>query len=224
MPTERLEEVRELLDGFRRGERSAMARVFRSYADDVARVVRRGVKVDVDGVKMTVGQSLPEHEVEVIVQETFVKAFQPKARESFDGVRPYAAWLATIARNILVDRARRLRRDAKVLCSVEDIDQMQDADSIDPTWQLEEAALSKVLAAFEDELDEKDRALFKLRVRERRTHKEAAEALGVTVIVVRRRDVRLRVQLLERLRVAGFLQDAKVTIGTSILARKPGQG
>ncbi len=224
MPLEPLEKNRALLDGFRRGERAALARVFRSYAGDVARLFRRGVKLQVDGALVIVGQNLAEHEIEVLVQETFVKAFHPKARESFDGVRPYGAWLATIARNILVDRARRLRREAKVVCHVEDIDGIEDAGSIDPTWQLEEAALAKILATFEASLDEMDRALFRLRVREGRTHKEAAQSLGITVIMVRRRDARLRVLLLARLRADGFLQNATVTIGSSLLARNSKEG
>jgi hypothetical protein len=85
-----LENDRALLDAFRRGDRAAMTKVFRHYVDDVARTIRAGVVVNVDGQRTRVGQRLPEHEVEALVQETFTKAFAPKARESYDGVRPTA--------------------------------------------------------------------------------------------------------------------------------------
>ena len=41
------------------------------------------------------------------VQEVFLKAFSRNARMSFDGSREIGPYLGTIARNIMIDRARR---------------------------------------------------------------------------------------------------------------------
>ena len=104
-----LEQDRELLQRFRRGDAGALAQVFQRYAQHVAHAVRTGVLVQVDGQLVRVGAGLPEHEVEALVQETFVRAFAPRTRDAYDGLRPYAAYLLTIARNLVIDRGRRQR-------------------------------------------------------------------------------------------------------------------
>jgi RNA polymerase sigma factor (sigma-70 family) len=215
-----LENDRALLDSFRRGEREALTQVFRHYLDDVARTLRAGVVVHVEGQRTRVGQRLPEHEVEALIQETFTKAFAPKARESYDGVRPYGAWLATIARNLLVDRARNERRDARVI-PVDDLADLPAASTEhDPTWKLEEEQLGRLVGEVKATLEEPDLSIFKLRFEEQKSFRETAQALGVSEIVVRRRDTRLRAQILDLLRSRGFLENARVRIGTSLLPRK----
>lgn len=220
---DRLEADRLWLDAFRRGERAALARVFRTYAPLVARVVRRGVAVEVDGARLRLGADLPEHEVEALVQEVFLRAFAPKARESFDGVRSYAAWLTTITKNVVVDRARRVRREAQSFVVVDDLAGFA-ATATDPTWGIEEAQAVRIVESVKRELSGLDLDVFRLRFEEHRTHKAAAAALGVSEIVVRRRDTRLRALLLKRLRAEGFLQASKVAIGASLLARNKRDG
>lgn len=218
-----LETDRVLLDAFRRGDRGALTRVFRAFVDEVTRTLRAGVVVTVDGQRTRVGQRLPEHELEALVQETFARAFAPRAREAYDGVRPYGAWLATIARNLLVDRARATRRDARVV-QVEDLGELvDDGATNDPSWNLEEQQLRRLVGSVKEALEEPDASIFRLRFEEQRSFRETAEALGLTDIVIRRRDTRLRARLLEVLRSAGFLENAKVRIGTSLLARKDRQ-
>jgi RNA polymerase sigma factor (sigma-70 family) len=209
---------RELLAAFKKGERAALTRVFRLYVDDIARTLRAGVVVNVDGQRVRLGARLPEGEIEALVQETFTKAFAPRARESYDGVRPYGAFLATIARNLLIDRARQERRDARVV-AVEDIGALA-GDAPDPTWKIEEEQLAKIVAVVKGALEEPDRSIFHLRVEEGRSFRDTAAALGLTEIVVRRRDTRLRAKLLDLLRSEGFLTDARVRIGTSLLPRR----
>ncbi len=217
---ELLESERAWLDAFRRGEKPALSRVFRAYAPTIAQLLRRGVKINVDGAKMRVGHELPEHEIEAMVQETFLKAFVPRARLSYDGVRPFGAWLTTIAKNIVVDRARATRREARSVVAIDDIETVAEPEPTDPTWRLEESAALRIVDAFKQELEGMDRAVFRLRFEEQKTHKQAAEVLGVSQIVVRRRDTKLRVRILERLRAEGFLRNARVTIGMSLLPRK----
>ena len=207
---ETLESDRTWLDGFRRGERDALARVFRAYVFDVTRTVRsaRG--------------RLPEHEVEAFVQEVFAKALQPKARSAYDGVRPFGAWLATIARNLVMDR---LRREGRTVPLDGDVLDSFGAESQDPVDRLQDEQLQRVIAAFRATLDADDQAIYRVRFEETRSIVDAARTLGWSEIKLRRRDTRLRVRLLEALRVEGFLLDAKVRIGTSLLPRsKTGTG
>lgn len=201
---ETLESDRPWLDGFRRGDRDALARVFRAYVADVTRTVRaaRG--------------RLPEHEVEALVQEVFVKALQPKARAAYDGVRPFGAWLATIARNLVMDQ---LRRGGRTVPLEGDVLDSAGADSQDPVERLQDEQLQRVVAAFRAALDTEDQAIYRVRFEETRSIVDAARTLGWSEIKLRRRDTRLRVRLLEALRAEGFLLDAEVRIGTSLLPR-----
>jgi RNA polymerase sigma factor (sigma-70 family) len=213
-----LETDRELLDQYRRGERAALTRVFRHYADDVFRTVRAGVVVEVEGQRTRLGTQLPEHEVEGLVHETFLKAFSESARASYDGLRPFGAWLATIARNVLIDRARKLKQDRR-LVAIEDVGEPVAEDTPDPTWRIEDEQLRAVVEEVRAALEEPDLSIFRLRFDQQKSFRETAEALGVTEIVVRRRETRLRVRLLSLLQDKGFLQNRHVKIGTSLLPR-----
>lgn len=215
-----LEADRALLDGYRKGDRGALGAVFRMYVDDVAKTVRSGVVVAVDGKRTRLGVRMPEHEVEAIVQETFARAFAPRARDSYDGIRPFGAYLATIARNLLIDRGRREAREAKSVVAVDDVGQLADPEGTDPTWRLEEQALDKILDEMKASLVEPDKSIFVCRVERQLSFKEAAAATGLSEIVIRRRDTRMRADLLDRLRRHGFLENARVRIGTSLLSRR----
>ncbi len=216
-----LESDRALLDAYRRGERWALERVFDLYADDVARTVRAGVVVRVDGLPTRLGKGLLEHEVEVIIQDTFLRAFGPKAREGYDGLRPFGAYLATIARNLVIDRGRREQRRARSLLDGADVERVaDDSGARDPSEAFEETELARLVSGWSESLDEPERSIFRLRYSAQKSHRETASALGMTEIQIRRRDSRLRTRLLDFLRQQGFLRNARVAIGTSLLSRK----
>lgn len=214
-----LERDRALLDGFRAGDRVALTRVFRMYVADLASTVRAGVTVVVEGRRVRLGDHLPEHEVDVILQETFARAFSPKARASYDGLRPFGAYLATIARNLVIDRGRALVRDGQRIAPV-DVNVVEDDAAVDPSWKIEEEQLARIAGAFRSSLTEPDLSIFRCRFEQHMSVREAAKALDLGLIVVRRRETRLRAALLDALREHGFLQNAKVRIGASLLARR----
>lgn len=215
-----LTQDRALLDAFRRGERAALTTVFRAYVDDVTRTLRAGVVVQVDGQRVRVGQHLPEHEVEALIQETFLRAFSDKARAAYDGLRPYGAYLGTIARNLVVDAERKRRRSP--VDAVGDIEALAADDSVDPATQLEEDEASKVLLGIKGSLGEPERTIFRLRFEEQQSCRAIADTLGTTEIVVRRRETQLRARILDELRAAGFLQNATIRIGQRLLRRREG--
>lgn len=218
-----LESDRKLLAAFRRGEPAALARVLRTYVDDVARVLRRGVVVEVDGQKVRVGTQLSETDLEGLLQDTFVRAFSPSAREAYDGIRPYSAYLVTIARNLLIDHGRRLQRESR-LVGLDSIGEDNVAPvPADAEESLEEKELSGLLERFRSELDESDQRIFQLRYEEQHNLAETARLIGWSEIRVRKRDTRIRAALLDALRSAGFLEHAKVRIGKSLLGRNRGR-
>lgn len=204
-----LENDAPLLAAFRRGERAALGHVYRLYVQDVARTVRRGVRVSVDGVVVRVGQDLAEVDVEVVVQDTFVRAFAPKARDAYDGLRPFGAWIATIARNLLIDRAR-AEKNHQRLVPLDDIELGGGADFAEEG--LAAAELASVVDAVVNACDERERSFFRLRYVDGLPQREAAAQLGLSVITVRRLDAKLRGRLLEALREAGHLTHREVGI------------
>ncbi|HEY1097890.1 MAG TPA: RNA polymerase sigma factor [Myxococcota bacterium] len=211
-----------LLAGFRRGDRDALSRVYRLYVDDVAAGLRRGVRVRVDGQIVRVGQHPTDSDLEVLVQDTFVRAFSPKARDAFDGLRPFGAWLSIIARNVAIDRAR-AERQRRVIVPLDDVDAFlaDDAD-VDATTALEAAELDTLVTTTVAALPERERELYRLRFVEGQQQKEVATALGLSVITIRRLDARVRATLLRALQAAGHLQDRVVGIPATIRDRTKG--
>ena len=77
-----------------------MGRVYRAHAEPLARMLRAMAwRVRGGAMRGTL-------EVENTVLETFARAFEPRTRESYDGVRPYGHFLLGIARNVLLEQTR----------------------------------------------------------------------------------------------------------------------
>lgn len=135
------------------------------------------------------------------VQETFIRAFQPRARDAYDGFRPFRPYLLRIARNLLVDRARKAGRlQFGEAIDVDAID--EDAPDLDETIlskQLRDAARQ-----FIDSLDPPTRAFVVARFEEGRAQEDVAAALGITRRRVRTLEGRLRKQLAAQLSAAGL--------------------
>ena len=191
----------ELLAGFRRGERAALTAVYWAYVDRVERTVRYGYSIVSRGDVRVPGA----HRDEIVdaVQETFLRAFEERARLAYDGQRDYAPYLRTIARNLLADRARKLGRELSfdALAESEDLDRPSAADD-DEAWATPETmrVVTKYLASLGDEL----RALHRERYERGLSQQEAAAALGWTRQQLRTREARLRDGL------AGALRHAKI--------------
>lgn len=217
-----LEADRDLLDGYRRGDREALAEIFRRYLPVVMRALRGGARVrTADGVtRLPPGVS--EAELEGLAQDTFLRAFSPRARESYDGLRPFTSYLVTIAKNLLIDAARKRMRQPGMVS----LDEMNAAylDRVAQTSDVsdehvEDQELGRVLGEFLAGLSSDDRELWRVRFEEQRSLREAAKVIGGSLFVLRKRDARLRLALLEHLKAEGFLKHARVDVGTSILDR-----
>jgi hypothetical protein len=87
-----------------------MEQVYWAYAARIAAIIRRGFNVKneqrVPGVR---GEQLED-----LVQEVFTKAFSERARLAYDGLRDYGPFLFTIARNVVIDWARKNGREIPV--------------------------------------------------------------------------------------------------------------
>jgi RNA polymerase sigma factor (sigma-70 family) len=181
---------RALLDAFRRGERAALSRVYYEYVDDIATVVRYGFAIASKGVRVP---GAPDEATERdLVQEVFARAFAPRARDAYDGVRPYRPYLRRIAKNLLIDRARASGQSV----AIEDVEDelVVEPAEVDPEWMRQREATAAYVATLAPELQR----VVELRFEQGLSQEEVATALDIS----RRRVRTLEAKILRGLRKA----------------------
>jgi len=126
---------RDLLERFRRGERSALEQVYWAYVTRVDRLVRR-ILHGHGGTRLVAGAN-----VEDLVQDSFTRAFSPSARQAYDGLRDYGPYLLAIARNTVADSLRLRQREV-----------LAGAAEIEASLALEDAAAAEDPSSWIDPL------------------------------------------------------------------------
>ena len=193
------------LQRFRDGDPETLGRVYRAHAEGLARMLRamawrgRGS-----------GRVRGALELENTVLETFARAFEPRTRAVYDGVRPYGHFLMGIARNVLLEQARQ-REVAVGLEPFEEAGEIPEEAGEGLARTLEDREVEALLASFKEGLTAEERRLFELRFGEEGMAQEGvAERLGLTRIQVRRRELGLKTRLLEFLQARGYLEGLEV--------------
>jgi RNA polymerase sigma-70 factor (ECF subfamily) len=113
-------------------------------------------------------------EVDEVVQDTFVRAFA--SLDGFRGESAFRTWLFTIARRLLLDRRRSVRRRGEQV-EVKDSDVRTEYDALDGLVAQE--AEGRMRAAL-GRLTPTQRAVFTLRVGEGMSYREIADVVGST--------------------------------------------
>ena len=185
---------RALLQQFRAGDAAALAEVYRKHADALTRMLRAAA---FRGHSFAVLRSSMEMENAIV--EVFTRAFEPRARQVYDGQRPYEFFLMGIARNYLLELLRNRERPVGLELSALSLDRA------DVHEELEDREVGALMARFRAELGEEEGRLFDLRYVEGLTQNVAAERLGQTRIQLRRREHKLRLRVLEYLKAHGYL-------------------
>lgn len=197
-----LAEDRGRLDAFRSGDRQTLAEVYRHYSPQLSRKLAVGFNVQmVQGQFRFVGLS-SAYELADIVQETFIRAFSPKARSAYDGLRPFSAYLMTISRNLVIDLLRRGGKESKLFVPLEK-EGLHDAHAVYRGESPEEAAvksqLQKVYLGFFATLTEQEQAVFQGRFVQEISRPELSRQLGLTIMQIRIREDKMRERLLTQL-------------------------
>lgn len=195
----------ERLRRFREGAPEVLGEVYRAHAEPLARALR-AVAFRGRGFAHLQGAL----EVENTVLETFARAFEPRTRLAYDGIRPYAQFLMGIARNVVLEQSR--TREVVAGLGPQDegsslnweLGVMGDGGSLEQ--QLEDQEVEGLLRNFKDGLSQEERQLFELRFTEGLAQESAAERVGLTRIQVRRREKSLKQRLLDYLQTHGYLQ------------------
>lgn len=198
---ELLNQDRDLLQRFRDGQEDAVRQVFRHYAPGVARSIRQGVRVMRGTQMFTFRGPAEEVEVQRLVQETFSRAFSPRARLAYDGVGPFAGYLRRIARNLMVDEAR--RAPVGMLTATGELPEEVSADS-NALQLAEDLELTRAVRTFVEQQPAVVQSIFQARFAEHLSQQDAASRLGLARITVRRAETRLKTGLLEFLAAMGL--------------------
>jgi RNA polymerase sigma-70 factor (ECF subfamily) len=193
---------RALLDAFRAGDKEALERVYRHYIPLVSRFLRRGFSVR--GQKGVATFSMTRaFELENAVQEVFVRAFDDRARLSYDGLRPYRDFLFGIAKHVALDELRKRTKDKSEPLDLDALPEPEGGGVEEAIAQKE--AIAIVAAFLGGECDEKDRALFRLRFGEDASQESAAKSAGLTRIQVRRWETKFRTRLWKYLKRTNYV-------------------
>lgn len=191
--------------GFKAGERAALTEVYQRHAEEVALLLRHGFSFEAGGHRHRFVGFGSGFELQDVLHETFRRAFEPRARVAYDGIRPYGAYVCTIARNLVL-RSYRAREVLFPLvdgepASAPSITPIDDGPS--PERSLHDAEVRELVAGFLATLAPDERRLLELRFVEGLSQRDAADALGLGRQRVRTREQRLRAKLLAYLRERG---------------------
>lgn len=204
------------MQGFRAGEPGALREVYRAHVGDIAKLLRHGFSFESSGRAHRFVGYTSAFELQDALHETFRRAFEPPARQAFDGIRPYTPYLRMIARNVVL-RAFRAQRQ---MFPIADGDR-PDGDAVvlaDNEPSAEHDALARemqtIVRGFLDTLGPGDRELLTLRFVEGMSQRDVAAQLGLGRQQIRGRETKLRGALLEHLR----RHDAGTTLGATWIA------
>lgn len=199
-------------DRFREGHGATLDAVYRRYAPEVRAFLNRGFRFQSQGRELSASRlSAQGLDIDDLVQETFQRAFAPKARAAFDGVRPYRNYLFTVARNVALTALGQMQRTT----SFGDVQPRDDA----PTSRhqqairgqffsqaeaqhvekgamalLEAEELWKLVDAFCDALDPLSANVFRRRFLDERPQQRVASELDIKRCQVRKLEYELRGQ------------------------------
>jgi RNA polymerase sigma-70 factor (ECF subfamily) len=179
-----------------------MAAVFQCYSDEVLCYLRAVFSFDSGGRPLRFSGLQQRFDLHDVLAETFRRAFEQRARLAYDGISPYEIYLKRIARNLVIDRLRALRRTAD--------DDPRAAARLaaagpSPEQAAQEAECARLVRSFVASLAHDERRLVALRFQEDLGQEEVARRLGKTRRWVRTREARLRHRLVVFLRGTGYL-------------------
>jgi RNA polymerase sigma-70 factor (ECF subfamily) len=204
----------ELLAAYRQGRRDALERVYRYYVRGVERYLRALAR---SAGKAELAQA---GVISDLLQDVFVRAFSDSARRAYDGQREFGPYLATVARNCLIDAQRAHGREL-LLGEPEIMLQIEASATHEDRWS--DPKLMSVLTGYVAQLPPALRSLYETRYVQGRSQEEASAILGLSRRALRTGEKQLRVGLRKALVRAGIslrecrglIEDSATRIGAS---------
>ncbi len=222
-PTMFLAKNQRLLESFKRGEREAMDTVYRHYMPGVTGFLRKGFTFRSGTGHFYFKGIQDPHDLKAAVQEVFRRAFEEKARNSYNGVNSFTNWVLAIARNTVINQFRNREiafseyispSDERGHLAIMDDEVTEEFSGVlysqqglRQDSQVEHRELKLLIERFMRELTEHDQQLLVLRFAEGKGQEETAVALGSTRMKVRTAESKLRSRLRAFLRNSGYIDN-----------------
>ena len=214
---------KNLLESFKKGDRDAMDTVYRHYHRGVTAFLRKGFTFRSGTGHFFFKGIQDPNELKNAVQEVFRRAFEDRARQSYNGVNSFTNWILAIGRNMVINQFRNREiafsdyiapTDERGHLTVMDDEITEEFSGIlygrpsRPQDSLfEHGELKGLIDSFTEELSEHDRKLLVLRFAEGLGQEETAKLLGSTRMKVRTAESRLRSRLRAYLRNSGYIDN-----------------
>jgi RNA polymerase sigma factor (sigma-70 family) len=210
----------ELLSAFRRGEKAAMEQVYRFYVKGVSHFLQKGFSFRSSERFFYFKGYRSPFDLHNAVQEVFRRAFEERARLSYNGVNSYSNWILAIARNMVINQFRNKEipfsqfedrtgeggpRQFENEITEEFSGVLYGTASEKQDIALENAQLRELMQRFMAQLSEEDRELVRLRYTEGLGQEEAAKELKSTRMKIRTQESKIRRRLIGYLRNSGYL-------------------
>lgn len=220
----------ELLAAFRRGDKAAMEIVYRHYVKGLSHFLQKGFSFR-SGERFFYfkGYRSP-FDLHNSVQEVFRRAFEERARLSYNGINSYSNWILAIARNMVINGFR----DREIAFSQFE-EKRGDGEGGGRNWDneiteefsgilygsagekqdtaMESAQLKQLMDRFMAQLSEEDRELVRHRFTEGLGQEEAAKEMQSTRMKVRTQEAKIKRRLIAFLRNTGYLEQYLKTRG-----------
>lgn len=220
----------ELLQAFRRGDKAAMEMVYRHYVKGVSHFMQKGFTFR-SGERFFYfkGYRSP-FDLHNAAQEVFRRAFEERARLSYNGVNSYSNWILAIARNMIINQFRHKEipfsqfedrsgeggeRQWDNEITEEYSGVLYGTASEKQDQALEKAQLQVLIQRFMEQLSEEDRELVRVRFSEGLGQEDAAKALSSTRMKIRTQEAKVRRRLIAFLRSSGYLDMYVKAVATS---------
>jgi RNA polymerase sigma-70 factor (ECF subfamily) len=209
---------RTLLDGFRRGDREALARVYREYAPGIAAFLARGFTFKSKGRLLQFRGYHSPFDQDNALQETFLRAFSERARLAYDGLSPFKSYLTTIARNyVLTELRNREIALSQLVRPVENSsaqeDQLEQLEKEGANWSSETELMHREIGdlycRFVEKLEEPVKGYFVARFEKQLTQVEAGKENGLSHMQARTLEKKLRKGFLAYMHECGYLAGYK---------------
>lgn len=201
---------RKLLKAFRKGDGWALEEVYRFYREPLMRYLQAGFSFESRGRVCRYSGNSNRKDLEWVLQETFVRAFESRTRRAYDGQRPFLRYLQTIARNLILRDFNRNRR----LTSIEDqtrgttMDFVSSPASGEPSASPEQVAEAKelqhIIGSFMSQLNAEEASFVQLRFIQQLTQEATADAMGRTRAKIKLLESSLRARFLDLFRNNGY--------------------
>ena len=97
---------KKLLAAFKKGEQGALDVVYRHYAPGVTSFLRKRFTFRSGAGHFYFKGIQDPSDLKAAVQEVFRRAFEAKARASYNGINSFTNWVLAIGRNMVINRFR----------------------------------------------------------------------------------------------------------------------